>query len=45
MLRTILEDEELIVKDVITQNSEKNLYGDPLDLMHFVHWETEKNAI
>ena len=27
MLRTILEDEELIVKDVITQNSEKNLYG------------------
>ncbi len=27
MLRTILEDEELIVQDVITQNSEKNLYG------------------
>ena len=27
MLRTILEDDELVVQDVITQNSEKNLYG------------------
>lgn len=27
MLRTILEEDELVVQDVITQNSEKNLYG------------------
>ena len=27
MLRIILEDEKLIVKDVIVQSSERNLYG------------------
>ena len=43
MLRIILEDEKLIVKDVIVQSSERNLYGRSV-WMHSVSLEMEKSV-
>ena len=44
MLRIILEDEKLVVKDVIVQSSERNLYGDLSVWMHSVSLEMEKSV-
>ena len=41
ILRTILEDDRLIVEEVIVQSSERNLSG----WMRFAHWEMAASAI
>ena len=44
MLRIILEDEKLIVKDVIVQSSERTCTGDLSVWMHSVSLEMEKSV-
>ncbi len=44
MLRIILEDEKLIVKDVIVQSSEETCMGDQSVWMHSVSLEIEKKC-
>ena len=36
ILRVILEDDKLVVNDVITQNSERNIYGRSVRLEHML---------